>query len=113
MLVHFLVLFSVLGIHHTVPVTAAEEGIVDAEPQPVSREVMRLVTIFDKDEHGENLRFPMNVTADDDAKETYVVNGGQSNVIVYGRDFFESILEVFLLRCGRRYLYLCSSCREA
>jgi hypothetical protein len=82
-----LLLLSGLDAHSGVPAVQPPEGTVD-DQQPVSRGDMRLVTILKKDSRGKDLRFPLNVTADDDANEIYVINGGQSNVVIYGHDFF-------------------------
>ena len=62
------------------------------EPRKVEAEVgqeeVRLVAMLKEDERGQNLRFPTNVATDVDAEETYVINGGRSNVVIYGADFF-------------------------
>jgi DNA-binding beta-propeller fold protein YncE len=34
----------------------------------------------------------MNITAENDAKELYVVNGGQGNILIYGSDFFPHLV---------------------
>lgn len=49
---------------------------------------VKVVTILKEDEQGQALRFPINVAADAEAGETYVVNGGLSNIVVYSQDFF-------------------------
>ncbi len=82
-----LLLLSVLEAHSGDPAVQPQEATV-AEQQPISHGDMRLVTILKKDSRGKDLRFPLNVTADDDASEIYVINGGQSNVVIYGHDFF-------------------------
>lgn len=60
---------------------------VDAD-EPKQEGGVRVVTILTEDEQGQPLRFPINVAADDEAGETYVINGGLSNIVVYGQDYF-------------------------
>ncbi len=69
----------------------AEENDEDQQTGP-SREIMRLVTILDRDDMGKPLRFPMNITAEKDEKEIYVINGGQGNILIYGLDFFPHLV---------------------
>lgn len=54
--------------------------------------VMRLVTVLDQDDRGKPLRFPMNITAEADGKEIYVINGGRNNILIYGQDFFPHLV---------------------
>ncbi len=56
--------------------------------KPNPAEVMRLVTILDTDNFGNPLRFPVNLAAEVDENEIYVINGGQGNILIYGPDYF-------------------------
>lgn len=54
--------------------------------------VMRLVTILDRDDQGKALRFPVNITTENDTGEIYVINGGRGNILIYGPDFFPHLV---------------------
>lgn len=74
------------------PWAEEEQAAPEDQKKDKPREVMRLVTILNKDDRGKPLRFPMNITAEDDEKEIYVVNGGQGNILIYGHDFFPHLV---------------------
>jgi DNA-binding beta-propeller fold protein YncE len=74
-------------------VWAEEAGEETVAPVPVpAAELMRLVTILDQDDQGRPLRFPVNIATDNDQEEIYVINGGQGNIQIYGRDFFPHLV---------------------
>ena len=50
--------------------------------------IVRVVTILSTDEQGAGLRYPSSVYCDLAMDETYVVEGGEGKVIVYGPNFF-------------------------
>ncbi len=64
----------------------------EAKKKETPGAVMRIVTILDKDDMGNPLRFPMNITTEDDEKEIYVINGGQGNILIYGHDYFPHLV---------------------
>ncbi len=84
----FFLLSSLLGS----PWAQEENKAQQQEEKSAAREVMRLVTVLDKDDQGKPLRFPMNITAENDEKEIYVVNGGQGNILIYAHDFFPHLV---------------------
>ncbi len=68
---------------------AQETQVTESEPEQSQPEgEVQVVAILRVDERGRNLRFPINVASDSEARETYVINGGKSNIVIYGKDYF-------------------------
>ena len=55
------------------------------EPNTVSVEVLTIITA---DDQGKHLKYPSAVFYDKTMEETYVVNGGNGRIVVYGPNFF-------------------------
>lgn len=81
------VLFFILASNLGVPLAQDKQEATEEEDTPTG-DVMRLVTILDTDEHGNILSSPTNITAENDAKEIYVINASRGNIIIYDRNFF-------------------------
>ncbi|PLX50874.1 MAG: hypothetical protein C0613_02250 [Desulfobulbaceae bacterium] len=73
------------------PATATDIG-PETPPKESPGQVMRLVTILDRDDQGKTLRFPVNITTEKDTGEIYVINGGRGNILIYGPDFFPHLV---------------------
>ncbi len=91
-LMALLLLFFLLAWNMSSPWAEEEKENVEEQQKGTPREVMRLVAMLDKDDQGKPLRFPMNITAENDVQEIYVINGGQSNILIYGHDFFPHLV---------------------
>lgn len=83
------VLFFILASNLGLPMAQdkKQEATEKKEDTPTSN-IMRLVTILDTDEHGNILNSPTNITAENDAKEIYVINASRGNIIIYDRNFY-------------------------
>ncbi|MBU0682455.1 MAG: hypothetical protein KKD73_13640 [Proteobacteria bacterium] len=88
----FWLLFVVLAWHLGSPLAQEKPAPVEEQKPATPREVMRLVTILNQDDRGKPLRFPINISAENDQEEIYVINGGQGNILIYGRDFFPHLV---------------------